>query len=140
MKKLFKSLTIMLITVCAAVACAVAVTGCANNNVNADYTFLIQYEDGTAVNGQTGGNEGGKVITQICMLGEGGKCIGLSMNDIYPDENGKLTLSQEKVNELFESEEDITNFAFHVLYVPEYNSDCEFEIDGKNEYTCKLYK
>lgn len=138
MKKFFKSFTIMLIAVCAAVACAFAVTACNNNEPS--YTFLIQYEDGSAVNGQTGGRDGGKLFTQICEVGESGKCVALSAVDIYPDENGKLTITQSKVNELFGSEEDVTEFSFHVVYVPNYNTDCEFEVNGVGEYACKLYK
>lgn len=134
MKKFFKCLTIMLVAVCAAAACAVALTACKSDT----YTFLIQYEDGSAVNGLTGG-EGGKVSTQICEVGESGQCVLLlTFHNIYPDENGKLTLTQSKINELFGKDYDVTTFAFHVLNVPDYY-DCEYEVDGAKEYICKLY-
>ncbi len=135
MKKFFKCLTIMLIAVCAATTCAVALTACKSDT----YTFLIQYEDGSAVNGLTGGDEGGKVYTQICEAGESGQCVLLSDSDIYPDENGKLTLTQSKINELFGKDYDVTTFAFHVTYVPGYYYDCEYEVDGAKEYICTLY-
>lgn len=139
MKKLFRNLAVVILTVCAVFACAFAVSACSKNT----YTFVIQYEDGTAVNGQTGGSDGGKVMTQICKNeenGEKGKCVLLSLKEIFPDENGKLTLTQDKVNELFNSETDVTEFSFHVTYVPGYKTDCEFEVSGAKEYTCKLYK
>lgn len=136
MKKFFKSFAVILIAVCAAVACAFAVSACSKPT----YTFIIQNADGTPVNGQTGGTEGGKVMTSICLTAEeGGGCSDI----MYPDENGKLTLTQEEVNKIFEiygKTEDVTKFLFHVSYVPGYDVTCEFEIDGAKEYICKLYK
>jgi len=126
MKKFFKSFAIMLIAVCAVIGCAFAVTAC---NTNSDYVFIIQDENGNAINGEN-------VATQICT----DQCVMLDAKQIYPDKNGKLTLSQAKVNELFDSDEDVTEFAFHVLYVEGYNEDCSFEVNGAKEYICKLYK
>ena len=144
MKKLFKLLTVAILAVAAAVA-GVVVAGCnskGNEGATSDYTFYIQYEDGKAVNGQTGGVDGGKVATQICLPGENGMCVRLSgLNiSIFPDENGKLGLSQAKVNELFGSATDVTEFSFHVMGVPGYKDDCEIAVNGKNSYTIKLSK
>ncbi len=135
MKKFIKSFTVVLIAVCAAVACAFAVSACKNDDPA--YTFIIQYEDGTAVNGQTGGSNGGKIASQFCANGQ---CKHSALTGIYPDENGKITLTQAEVNELFGSTEDVTVFEFHVLNVSGYKDDCAFEINGMKEYICKLYK
>lgn len=138
MKKLFKNLAVVLLTVCAVFACAFAVSACNNEPT---YTFIIQYEDGTPVNGKTAGLDGGKVMTQICTDTLCQPLIDTyTGRDIYPDENGKLELTQKKINEIFGSETDVTEFAFHVMDVPGYNSDCAFEVSGAKEYVCKLSK
>lgn len=131
MKKIFKRLSIVLLTVCAIFACAFAVSACSKNT----YTFVIQYEDGSAM---TAAN----TMTQICVgdPDNGGSCKPLFAKEIYPDANGKLTLTQKQVNEICESETDVTVFTFHVLNVAGYDDDCVFEINGAMEYTCKLYK
>lgn len=144
MKKLFKLLTVAILAVAAAVACVV-VAGCNNKGdegASSDYNFTIVYEDGKAVNGQTGGTDGGKVATQICLPGENGMCVRLSgFNiNIFPDENGKLGLSQEKVNQLFNSTTDVTVFSFHVMGVTGYKADCEIEVNGKGDYKITLSK
>lgn len=143
MKKLFKFLTAVILAVAATVAC-VFVAGCSNGEKGgtSDYNFTIVYEDGKAVNGQTGGKDGGKVATQICLPGEDGMCVrlsGLNIN-IFPDKDGKLSLSQAKVNELFGSSTDVTVFSFHVMSVPEYKADCEIEVNGKGNYKITLSK
>ena len=143
MKKLFKFLTVAILAVAATVAC-VFVAGCngGEESGSSDYNFTIVYEDGTAVNGQTGGKDGGKVATQICLPGEGGACVrlsGLNIN-IFPDKNGKLSLSQAKVNELFTSSTDVTEFSFHVMSVPGYKADCEIAVNGKGNYKITLEK
>ena len=149
MKKLFKLLTVAILAIAAAVACF-AVAGCTGKDDEgaADYVFYIQKEDGTALNGQTGGANGGKVSTQICLPeSAGGMCVKLNtlkdfrnIDNIFPDENGKISLSQSKVNELFLSDTDVTVFIFHVMNVPGYKADCEIEINGHNTYTIKLSK
>ncbi|MDE7162869.1 MAG: hypothetical protein K2O44_02170 [Clostridia bacterium] len=142
MKKLFKLLTVAILAVAATVAC-VFVAGCNGGEDGAsDYNFTIVYEDGTAVNGQTGGKDGGKVATQICLPGEDGECVrlsGLNIN-IFPDANGKLSLTQAKVNELFGSSTDVTVFSFHVMSVPGYKADCEVSVNGKGDYKVTLSK
>lgn len=129
MKKFFKSFAIMLIAVCAAIGCAFAVTACNGGDAEPSYTFIIQDDKGNAINGEN-------LATQICT----DQCVMLDAKQIFPDKNGKLTLTQKKVNELFGSETDVTEFAFHVLYVEGYKDDCEFEVKGVGEYKCKLYK
>lgn len=138
MKKLFKTLLIAILAVCSLCACAFAVTACKKDDgetTSASYVFVIQNSDGTAVNGQTGGAEGTKVKTQICTS----MCVTLFTQNIYPDAEGKLTLTQSQVNAFFGSSTDVTEFSFHVLGVPGYNSDCEFEVNGAGTYTCVLY-
>ncbi|MDE7084291.1 MAG: hypothetical protein K2O81_03515 [Clostridia bacterium] len=138
MKKLFKIFAIAAIAVAAAVACVFA--GCNKNSgeSKSDYNFTIVYEggakDGQAVNGQTDGNINGKVATQICT----DQCIGLPLANIFPDENGKLSLSQARVNELFGSDTDVTEFVFHALNVTGYKTDCEVAVNGKGDYTLKV--
>lgn len=130
MKKLLKKISLILLTVCAVFGCAFAVTACsANTN---EYVFIIKNADGSAYN-NTSAN------TQICTEGESSGCFLLTLHKIYPDENGKITLSQEKVNEICSSETNVTKFAFHVLGAEGYNADCSFEINGVGEYTCTLY-
>lgn len=138
MKKLFKNLLVAILAVCAICACAFGVAACKDKGDNtpndgSTYTFIIQDENGAAINGTN-------VRTQICELGENGKCILLSMQNIYPDANGKLTLTQAKVNELFSSSTDVTVFSFHVMGVSGYNADCEYQVNGVKEYICQLYK
>ncbi len=128
MKKLFKRITLVLLTVCAVFACAFAVSACGNKE--SGYTFVIQYEDGTALNAEN-------VETQIC---DDSGCKPLFLKGIYPDANGKITLTQAQVNEICGSDTDVTKFAFHVINVDGYNPDCSFEVDGAKEYICKLYK
>lgn len=131
MKKLLKKISLILLTVCAVFGCAFAVTACAGGNAN-EYVFIIKNTDGTAYN-NTSAN------TQICTEGESSGCYLLTLHNIYPDANGKITLSQEKINEICRSETNVTNFAFHVLGADGYNEDCSFEINGVGEYTCTLY-
>lgn len=133
MKKLLKKISLILLTVCAVFGCAFAVTACSSSSAN-EYVFIIKNVDGTAYN-NTSAN------TQICTEGDGNGsgCYLLTLHNIYPDANGKITLSQEKVNEICSSETNVTKFAFHVLGAEGYNADCEFEIDGVGEYICTLY-
>lgn len=143
MKKIIRTLTIAVIALVSVFACAFAAACGDGKEGNSDYNFTIVYEDGTAVNGQTGGANGGKVATQICLPeSEGGKCVPLSLPtiNIFPDENGKLSLSQAKVNELFGSTTDVTVFLFHVMAVPGYKADCEISVNGKNDYKITLSK
>ncbi len=141
MKKLFKTLLIAVLAVAAVLACAFA-AGCKKDDetpdVAAAYTFIIKKSDGTALNGQTGGVNGGKVVVGICMLGDGGMCVDLPLLNIYPDESGKVTLTQAKVNEAFQSSSDVTQFTFHVKNVPGHKADCEINVDGAKEYTITL--
>ncbi|MGN0824155.1 MAG: hypothetical protein ACI4MB_03700 [Candidatus Coproplasma sp.] len=132
MKKLLKRVSVVLLVVCAVFACAFAVSACSKTT---DYTFVIQYEDGSAV---TTAN----TMTQICVgdPDNGGACYPLFAKNIYPDANGKLILTQQQVNEICSSETDVTVFAFHVLNVDGYKEDCAFEINGAKEYICKLSK
>lgn len=149
MKKFFKSLTALLFAIVAAVACF-ALAGCnkdgngdngGGNTEPADYVFIIQYKDGTKVNGQTGSKNGGKVNTGICKLDDGGTCYQLNTKGYYPDENGKLTLSQAQVNAVANSTEDFTKFTFHAYNVKDGKTntdgllDSEVEVNGKGTYT-----
>ena len=152
MKKFLKIFAIAAIAVAAAIACVFA--GCNDNGggeSSSDYNFTIVYEggdkNGQAVNGQKDGNlEGGKVATQICL--PDGACAPLVLANIYPDANGKLSLSQSKVNELFatlstvsnykDEAGNVTGFVFHALGVTGYKSDCEITVNGKGNYTLKI--
>ena len=150
MKKFFKIFAIAAIAVAAAIACVFA--GCDNSGKgSADYTFTIVYvggeKDGQKVNGQTdGSNEGGKLATQICL--PNGGCAPLTQANIYPDANGKLSLSQAKVNEMFASLSgvenykdeagNVTEFTFHAIGVVGYKHDCEIEVNGKGNYELKI--
>lgn len=136
MKKFFKIFAIAAIAVAAAIACAFA--GCNKGDDSPkNYSFSIVYEDGTAVNGDTDGVNGGKVTTQICM--PDGSCVPLAQMQIYPDANGKLTLSQAQVNQYFSAfvtdGSDVTVFVFHVIGVPGHKNDCEVAVNGKGNYT-----
>lgn len=141
MKKFLKLLAVAAIAVAAAIACIFV--GCTDQGGDgggdgkSDYNFTLVYENGSAVNGQTDGSlEGGKVMTQICLPGENGMCINLSFPaEIFPDANGKLSLSQAKVNELFTSSTDVTVFSFHAIGVTGHKNDCEVAVDGKGDYT-----
>ncbi len=141
MKRFLKILAVAAIAVAAAIACVFV--GCGDkggDSGSADYNFTLVYEggakDGQAVNGQADGNmSGGKVATQLCV---GSSCQPLTLANIYPDANGKLSLSQAKVNELFSSETDVTEFVFHALNITGYKSDCEVEVNGKGNYTLKI--
>lgn len=132
MKKIFKTLTIAILAVSAAIACAFA-AGC--GETKSDYNFTIVYEDGKAVNGLKDGSLDGVVMTQICL--PGGSCIPL-YPDFKADENGKLSISQAKINEFLQeltgTDKDVTKFVFHVMNVPNHKADCEVEVDGKGDY------
>ncbi len=136
MKKIFKTLTIAILAVSAAIACAFA-AGCTDKSGDAksDYNFTIVYEDGKAVNGLKDGSLDGVVMTQICL--PGGSCIPL-YPDFKADENGKLSLSQAKINEFLQeltgTDKDVTKFVFHVMNIPNHKQDCEVEVDGKGDY------
>lgn len=152
MKRFLKIFVVAAIAVAAAVACVFA--GCKKDNggeTKSDYNFTIVYEggakDGQAVKGQADGSlEGGKVATQICL--PDGACAPLVVANIYPDANGKLSLSQEKVNELFSTLSsvndfkneagDVDRFVFHAIGVKDYKNDCEIEVNGKGDYTLKI--
>lgn len=152
MKKFLKIFAIAAIAVAAAIACVFA--GCNNGNSgesSSDYNFTIVYEggdkNGQAVNGQKDGSlEGGKVATQICL--PDGACSPLVLANIYPDANGKLSLSQAKVNELFSTLPTVANykdeagnvsqFVFHAIGVVGYKGDCEITVNGKGDYTLKI--
>lgn len=134
MKKIFKALTIAVIALTAVFAC-VFVAGCTDKSEpKSDYNFTIVYEDGTAVNGQKDSVNGGKVYIQICAH----VCIDLNMPNIniYASESGKLSLSQDKINELFGQE--VTEFTFHVRNVKGCKSDCEIPVNGKGDYKITL--
>ena len=145
MKKFLKIFAVAAIAVAAAIACVFA--GCNNkdngNNggepTTADYTFTLVYEggakDGQAVNGQTDGNIEGKVMTQICV---GSSCRPLTAHNLFPDANGKLSLTQAQVNTIMGSETDVTEFVFHAVYVTDYKDDCEINVNGKGNYTLKI--
>ncbi len=138
MKKIFKTLTIAILAVSAAIACAFA-AGCTDKSGDAksDYNFTIVYEDGKAVNGLKDGSLDGVVMTQICLPGENGSCIPLHP-DFKVDENGKLSISQAKINEFLQeltgTDKDVTKFVFHVMKVPNHKADCEVAVDGKGDY------
>lgn len=128
MKKLFKKLSLVLLTVCAAFACAFAVTACGEGNdkvESTNYVFVIQNSDGSAFKSTAS--------YQICT---DSTCNPIT--NVTPDSNGKLTLTQQQVNALCNSETDVTKFSFHVIGAEGYKYDCSFEIDGVKEYTCKL--
>lgn len=107
----------MLLTVCAVFACAFALSACDNSP---KYVFYIQNEDGTAYTQE--------VSLQICT---DVSCYQIS--DVKPDGNGKVTLSQSKVNQICAPEVDITKFSFHV-FDGDLN-DFSVEVDGAKEYT-----
>ena len=151
MKKFFRIFAIAAIAVAAAIACVFA--GCNGNSgeSSSDYNFTIVYvggdKDGQNLNGQKDGNlEGGKVATQIC-LPDGG-CAPLVLANIYPDANGKLSLSQSQVNEIFASLSSVDNykdeagnvtvFTFHAIGVVGYSNDCAKEVNGKGNYTVEI--
>ena len=127
MKKLLKRASLILLTVCTVFACAFALSACGGSK---DYTFVIQNSDGTACSEVYG--------LQIC-VDETGACYPLPA-EIVPDSNGKVTISQSKINEICYSEGmDVTAFAFHVFIETENDIlDYEFKVDGAKEYTCKL--
>lgn len=125
MKKLLKRASLILLTVCTVFACAFALSACGSKN----YTFVIQNSDGTALTTPN-------TMTQICV---NDNCFMLDLKGYYPDENGKLTLTQAQINEICGSDTDVTKFAFHVTNVEGYALDCIFEVDGAKEYICKLY-
>lgn len=144
MKKILKTLAIAIVALAAVFACAFAAgcTGSGNSGTStSDYNFTIVDANGNAINGQTGGANGGKVNTQLCI---DEICLPLALQNIYPDENGKLSLSQKQVNELFATAMtvtgDITKFDFHVINYPGHAEDCMTAVNGKGDYTLKLTK
>lgn len=150
MKRLLKILAVAAIAVAAAIACVLV--GCNNGGgeSSADYTFTIVYKggdkDGKAVNGQTDGNyatdeeyaagkEGTKVPTQLCI---GTNCKPLTDQGIFFGADGKLTLSQTQVNQIFKSDTDVTQFDFHVTNVKGYKNDCSVSVNGKGAYKVEV--
>ncbi len=140
MKKLFKTLTVAILALAALFACAFAV-GCSDTpEESADYVFTLVYKDGTKVNGQTDGVGGTKVATQICLPGANGACFPLNFgkSPVYPDENGKISLSQKQVNEITGSATDLTVFVFHAVHVKTQGTDYEVNVNGKGNYTVTI--
>lgn len=138
MKKIIRTLTIAILAVVAIVSCVLA-AGCGGDKDDAtksDYNFSIVYEDGTAVDGKAQ-----TVYTQLCI---DTNCVPLSLQSIYPDENGKLGLTQAKINELLgefvSGNGDVTQFVFHVVNLPGYKADCEVTVNGKGNYTVTVTK
>ncbi|MGN1103528.1 MAG: hypothetical protein ACI4QI_01500 [Candidatus Coproplasma sp.] len=125
MKKLFKRVSLMLLTVCAVFACAFAVSACDNSP---KYVFYIQFEDGTACSEV--------YALQICT---DNSCY--QVTDVKPDSKGKVTLSQSKVNQICAPEVDVTSFSFHVFYeTTNFIDDYEVKVDGAKEYTITITK
>lgn len=142
MKKFLKLLALAAIAVAAALACVFA--GCnkdsgeSGGDGKGDYNFTIVYKggdkDGQPVNGQTDGSAaGGKVELQICLPDQA--CFPL---DVYPDANGKISLSQSEVNTILFEDNDVTVFIFHVMGVSGHKSDCEVTTEGKGDYTVEV--
>ena len=144
MKRLFKTFAIAIIALAAVFACAFA-AGCTKEGseggtATSDYNFTIVYEDGTPVNGQKDSTLAtGKVVFQICT----DRCIDLSVPAInkFPDEKGKISISQADINTWFGSTTDITSFTAHVKFVKDHKEDVEFEVtNGKGNYTITVTK
>lgn len=139
MKKFFKIMAVAAIAVAAAVACMFVGCGKDGNGDGgkSDYNFTIVYENGNAVNGQTDGSLAeGKLMTQICLPGDA--CLPLTSLGLYPDANGKISISQTQVNGLFNSTTDVTVFVFHAIGVKNHKNDCEVEVNGKGDYTLTI--
>jgi len=139
MKKIIKALTIAVLAVAAVFACVFA-AGCTDKE--AKYNFTIVYADGTAVNGQTDGANGGKVSLQICTNNET-NCIPLDLQGIFADANGKLSLTQQQVNDVFTTAgltitEDVTDFDFDVMNVPGCIEKVICKVNGFGDYTVTL--
>ncbi|MGN1372520.1 MAG: hypothetical protein ACI4VK_00560 [Candidatus Coproplasma sp.] len=120
MKKLFKRVSLVLLTVCAVFACMFALSAC---DRSPKYVFTIQYEDGTPCTEV--------YFLQICT---DSSCY--EIKDVKPDANGKVTLSQNKVDQICNPEVNVTKFSFHVFIETENDfPDFPVEVDGANEYT-----
>lgn len=116
--------------------------GCNDDNGGddkADYVITVMGSDNTAINGQTGGANGGLVNIQICL--PDGACIPL-LPEITLGADGKVQLTQEQVDEYFEELDGITGsvteFEFHAMDVPGYVYDCSIPVNGPGEYTLVL--
>lgn len=149
MKKFLKILAVAAIAVAAAIACVFA--GCNNGgDSSSDYNFTIVYKggdkDGKPVNGQTDGNyttdeefdagiTGTKVAMQLCV---GDNCLALTDHNLFFGANGKFSISQAKVNNIFGSDTDVTEFEFHVIGVKDYNNNCSVNVTGKGNYTLEV--
>ena len=142
MKRIFKTLAIAIIALAAIFACAFA-AGCTKEGneggtATSDYNFTIVYENGTPVNGEADGNDGGKVHFQICTT----MCIDLGVPAInkFPDKNGKISISQADINTWFGSTTDVTVFTAHAIGVKDHKHDVEIEVNGKGNYTITVTK
>lgn len=142
MKKFLKILAVAAIAVAAAIACAFV--GCndgGSSETKSDYNFTIVYKggdkDGKPVNGKKDGKlAGGKVATQFCV---GSDCRPLADRDMYLSSNGTLYVSQAKVNEIFESQTDVTVFDFKAFVkVGDETHTCEINVNGPNDYTYEI--
>lgn len=149
MKKLFRTLLTAIIAIGALCACVFA-AACTNDgkDTKSDYNFTVVYADGKAVNGNTdgaqelpdnNGNPLNKVRIQMCyqLCEEYTSKTGKSI-----DENGKISFSQQQINEIFGSQTDVTEFTFHIWNV----KDCPggekgsyvIAVNGKGDYTLTL--
>lgn len=103
------------------------------------YNITVVGSDNTAINGQTGGANGGLVNIQICL--PDGACIPL-LPEITLGADGKVQLTQEQVDEYFEGLDGITGsvteFEFHAMDVPGYVDDCSVHLNGPGDYTLVL--
>lgn len=144
MKKLFKSLLIAIMAIGAVCACAFA-AACTGGTTESDYNFTVVYDDGSPVNGNTdgaqslpdnNGNSLDKVRIQMCDTGcvEYTNKTGKSI-----DANGKISFSQQQINEIFDSETDVTEFTFHIWNVKDSSADSYvIAVNGKGDYTLIL--
>ena len=140
MKKIFKIFAAAVATITAVFAVSLF-AACGNGegdggktDPSTTYYFTVVGSDDQPINGQTGSKDGGKVAIQICT----NTCINLNPLGISLGTDGKVSLTQEQVNDFFASSTDVTEFVFHALHASGYVDDCEIEVNGPGEYTLKL--
>lgn len=141
MKKIVKALTIMIVAVTAVFACVFALAACTEKS--SDYNFTVVYGDNTPVKGNNGGNAtdfDGNAVTTVCIqLCKGTDCKEYTLiNHKTINSKGKISFSQQEINEVFNSTTDVTEFSFHIWNVSGDNNNYIVEVTAKGDYTLEL--
>lgn len=133
MKKTFKLILTGILAVAAVFACAFAVTGCGDEQLepNTFYVTVVDASGKTITDAATAGNNGMNLKIQICQSQEGGAC--LTLRNVETDGTFAYTLSEGDLKVL--GELSATNpYHLKIGNPKEGYSDGEIEVTSFGKY------